>query len=560
LDKEGKERIILFISGTFSGASLVWPINEKEMYAIVATFAKIKYLIGTINVIIKTDHANLSYMSQPSKSEKVERWKLNLSKFAHTFQVVAGSDNVVADGMSRLMGISILKSSTLMTIRNAQAAVLRDFHSGIAGHRGFEVTLKRLQSCGHQWETMESELRALIDSCPICQVIKPGGRKRGVAQTFELNATEEMETVAMDTLGPLDEDSQGYCYILGLTDEFSRYTELTATKSTTAAEAAQVMLNYCCTYGIPQSWKSDRGSQFNNQVLTELNKSLLSTPKLTSVGSSQENGIVERKFRDVRADLGALMREDPTSDWSDKIKIVQRIINSTPSSSTSIAPADLRFGKAQSLDVNLLIKAPSKAKPDGSVLEMQNSQVTRLRATYDQLASTISKHLDRHGAAKDKKRRSNPTQYPVGSWVFWELPETRKGDPSSTRRTGPYQVISQSGNAVKVYWNEKEKIIPVSACTAFVPGQVAPERLQAENSESAETRYFVSEIIDHCFDVPSAPKLGNCKLLVKWAGYPAPTWHYVLEVPDIRMTEALVQYVKTHPSLAWLVSKKVRPS
>jgi hypothetical protein len=29
IDEEGKERIILFISGTFSGASLVWPINEK---------------------------------------------------------------------------------------------------------------------------------------------------------------------------------------------------------------------------------------------------------------------------------------------------------------------------------------------------------------------------------------------------------------------------------------------------------------------------------------------------------------------------------------------------
>ena len=85
------------------------------MYAIVATFAKIKYLIGTINVIIKTDHANLTYMSQPSKSEKVERWKLNLSRFAHTFKVVPGPDNVVADGMSRLMGISIIKSSNLLS-------------------------------------------------------------------------------------------------------------------------------------------------------------------------------------------------------------------------------------------------------------------------------------------------------------------------------------------------------------------------------------------------------------------------------------------------------------
>ena len=558
LDEQGKERIILFISGTFSGASLIWPINEKEMYAIVATFAKIKYLIGTINVNIKTDHANLTYMSQPSKSEKVERWKLNLSRYAHTFQVVAGADNVVADGMSRLMGISIIKSSNLMSGRNAQAAILRDFHGGIAGHRGVEVTLQRLISCGHQWDGMEAELKALVSSCPVCQVVKPN-TKRGFAQTFELSASEEMETIAMDTLGPLDQDSKGHAYILALTDEFSRYTELTATTSTSAAEAAKTMLNYCCTYGVPKRWKSDRGSQFNNSLIQTLSKSLMTIQTLTSVGSSEENGIVERKFRDVRADLGALVREDPTSDWSDKIKIVQRIINSTPSSATSIAPADLRFGKVQSLDVNLLIKAPSETKPDGSVPELQTAQVTRLRATYDKLASTIESHLDKHGAVKAKKRRSDPTQYPVGSWVFWELADTRKGDPKSTRRTGPYQVISQVGNAVKVLCNEKEKVIPVSACTAFVPGQVAPERLQAENSESAETRYFVSEILDHCFDVPTAPKLGNCKLLVKWVGYPE-QWHYILDVPDLRMTEALVRYVKSHTDLAWLLSKKVRPS
>lgn len=559
LDEQGKERIILFISGTFSGASLVWPINEKEMYAIVATFAKIKYLIGTIKISIKTDHANLTYMSQPSKSEKVERWKIYLSKFAHTFEIVAGTNNLVADGMSRLMGISILKSTTFMTIRDAHAAILRDFHGGIAGHRGLEATLQRLKSCGHHWEGIEAELKSLISSCPVCQVVKPNA-KRGLAQTFELSAPEEMDTIAMDTLGPLDEDSQGYSHIIALTDEFSRYTELTATKSTSASEAAKAMINYCCIYGVPKKWKSDRGSQYNNSLIQTVSKSLLTIPTLISVGSSEENGIVERKFRDVRADLGALMREDPTSDWSDKIKIVQRIINSTPSSTTSIAPADLRFGKAQSLDVNLLIKAPIKASTDGSVMELQTAQVTRLRATYDKLAKTIESHLDRHGTAKAKKRISEPTQYPAGSWVFWELADTRKGDPKSTRRTGPYQVVSQDGNAVKISCNEKEKVIPVSACTAFVPGQVAPERLQAENSESAETRYFVSEIVDHCFDVPSAPKLGNCKLLVKWTGYPTATWHYVLEVPDLRMTEALVKYVKTNPSLAWLVSKKVRPS
>ena len=112
---------------------------------------------------------------------------------------------------------------------------------------------------------------------------------------------------------------------------------------------------------------------------------------------------------------------------------------------------------------------------------------------------------------------------------------------------------------MKITCQEKEKSIPVSACTAFIPGQVAPERLQAENSEAAEPRYFVEAILDHSFEKPGKPKLDNCKLLVKWTGYAEAEWHYLAEVPDLRQTEALVRYVKQHPSINWLVTKTVRP-
>ena len=64
-----------------------------------------------------------------------------------------------------------------------------------------------------------------------------------------------------------------------------------------------------------------------------------------------------------------------------------------------------------------------------------------------------------------------------------------------------------------------------------------------------DTRYFVESILDVTFEDPKSPKLGNCKILIKWSGYPE-QWHYLLDVPDIRMTEALVQYVKSRPNLA----------
>lgn len=556
LDKDHKRRIILFMSGTFSGAALNWPIGEKEMFAIVATLEKIKYLIGSIHITIETDHRNLVFIDSPSKNAKIERWKLRIAAQSHTLKMVSGEadTHAPADGMTRLMRIAALGG-----IREVHVDLIRHFHGGASGHRGVEATTLKLRECGHRWEGMEEQIKAFISSCPICQVVKVGSYlKRSVSQTFEIAPTAELESVAMDTLGPLEEDKQGFKHILALTDEFSRHTDLTPIKTTTAAEAAQAIITYCCTYGIPKSFKSDRGSQFNNEVIKEVVKSLGCETVLTPVGSSEDNAIVERRFREVRKDLAGLVREDPGSSWSSKVKIVQSIINSNRCSSTGVVPADLRFGRPQALDTNRLISAASLNSPSSLPrTALQEAQLSRLRTTYDKLAETISASLKRHQDANAKKRVPSPTVYSPGDWVFWELKSSLKGDPSGTRRTGPYKVIKQEGNAVTISANEKEKVIPVAACTPFVPGQVAPEKLQAENSDRAEKRYFVQAIIDHKFE-GKGQRINNCKLLVHWTGY-EPEWCLLSEVPDLRQTEALVQYVKEHKDLAFLVDKSLRP-
>lgn len=88
-------------------------------------------------------------------------------------------------------------------------------------------------------------------------------------------------------------------------------------------------------------------------------------------------------------------------------------------------------------------------------------------------------------------------------------------------------------------------------------GQVAPEKLRAENSERAEKRYFVQAIIDHKFE-GKGQRINNCKLLVHWTGFET-EWCLLSEVPDLRQTKALVQYVKEHEDLAFLVDKSLRP-
>ena len=91
------------------------------------------------------DPHNLAYMSPPSKSPKIERWKLSNARFSYTTIPVDGEIHYVADGMTRLMGL--FKVSYLMGIKEVYAKTLSEVHGGIAGLRGYDATLLKLRSC-----------------------------------------------------------------------------------------------------------------------------------------------------------------------------------------------------------------------------------------------------------------------------------------------------------------------------------------------------------------------------------------------------------------------------
>lgn len=242
---------------------------------------------------------------------------------------------------------------------------------------------------------------------------------------------------------------------------------------------------------------------------------------LIPAGSSDENGICERKFRDVRADLGALVRENPSVPWSKLIKIVERVINSSVNTLTKVAPADLRLVKRQALDTNLLFAAAPMVQSEGVLPKpaLAKEHQAKLAEIYEALASSVLDNISKHQATKETTRIQSPTIYSQGSWAFSEEVHPRKGDPAATKR-----FLSNSppgGKYSNLSVNEREKIVPVTSCVAFVPGQVEPQRLQAENSTKAleNTRNYVEEIISHRVE-GKKPTLTNTVVVVKWVGYP----------------------------------------
>ncbi len=94
------EKPIAFYSRKLSPAQTRYTTTERELLSIVETLKEFRNILLGQQIIVHTDHQNLTY--KKFTSDRVMRWRLFIEEYSPDLRYIKGKENVVADALSRL--------------------------------------------------------------------------------------------------------------------------------------------------------------------------------------------------------------------------------------------------------------------------------------------------------------------------------------------------------------------------------------------------------------------------------------------------------------------------
>jgi len=570
---------IMFISKSLTGPQLRWSVPEKEMYATYFTLVKAEHLLKDRPFTLRTDHKNLTLI-RSTGSDKVYRWDLYMQEFPMTKEYLDGDSNIAADACSRLCPVEDSperKSHFLTTIEedyspyemlssitqspdtflsdslsalndpitrlsNDTYRAISNVHNSVAGHHGVDKTLRKLIRVGNIWEHMKRDVILFIKQCPCCQKMShiriPIMTQPYTTASYGLNTK-----ISMDTIGPLPMSEEGYIHLLVVIDNFSRYVELYPLRDLTALTAAKRIVEHIGRHGCPNTIQFDNGSQFCNELISEVITMIGTESIRTLAYSKEENAIVERANKEVVRHTRALVFElGKHNDWPNFLPFTQRILNSEVSSVTGVSPNALRYGDTVDLDRGIYLPLD----PTSDTVTQYSPWSQRMLQMQARLLAIAEEHQRKVDAEHLKHAPTQITTYDINSFVLVSYPDGAMGPRPPTKNhtfwRGPLRVINYIG-AHYVLHNlvtNEEETMHVHRLKPFEYDPAHTDPVAVARADANE--YLIGAVLAHAGDPKRRTSLD---FLIRWEGYDESEdlW---LPWKAVRLNPKVHDYLRTH--------------
>ncbi|BHF76553.1 hypothetical protein SprV_0501965100 [Sparganum proliferum] len=421
---------LAFFSQKLQPAQTRYSTFSRELLAIYLTIRHFRHLLEGRDFSVHTDHKPLTYAlkAKPDRYSPREVRHLDyISQFTADIRYVRGSDNVVADALSRPdintltsdfdlaklanlqsgdESIDDLRSTTTLQLRDApipaspgtilcdrstgtprlvlplsyRKTVFDHFHS--LSHPGIRAS-RNLIAARFIWPKMNSDIALWTRECLACQKNKVHRHTFSPPSTFAVPDVR-FHHVHLDLFGPLP-PSRGYTHILTAVDRFTRWPIAVPISDTSAENIAMVFLtHWISTFGVPATLTTDRGSQFQSSLFREFTRMFGCAHITTTVYHPASNGLVERLHRQLKS---ALMSQTESATWSVNLPLVLLGIRSSVKEDIQCTAAELVYGTPLRLPGEFVQSSTTNTNIPSTFVQQLKQRMAQLRPTPTRLTS-----------------------------------------------------------------------------------------------------------------------------------------------------------------------------
>lgn len=471
-----------FFSKKLSQAQTKYATFDRELLAAYLAVLHFKPQLEGHYVLLLSDHQPLCkafYSTTPAKSDRQQRYFSFLTEYVSDMSYIKGSQNIVADCLSRPANAVTIDICDLPEIANCQVAddetklyadrlkafkimsddkqILCDTSTPYPrpfvpvslrkaifdslhclSHPGTIPTLKMIKA-RYFWPGMDRPIKQWCRECMPCQQSKISRHTKSAVNKFDLPSSR-FQTVHIDIVGPLptvqnpsDPYISPYRYLLTCIDRTTRWIEVKPLADITARTVTKAFIDiWISRFGVPLHVVTDRGSQFESEMFDELS-SIVGFHRLrTTAYHPQTNGMIERMHRTIKTAL-----KSRKENWLTALPIVLLGIRNTLNEN-GISPFNAVTGTSL-LIPKLMVENNSTDTSEFNTKEMQELAEEMGRLDVKELDSGNNHSLPKTFIPKDLKSCDK---------VWLRIDRVRK--PLEAPYSGPYKVIERHSKYFKI--------------------------------------------------------------------------------------------------------------
>ncbi|GFT99397.1 transposon Tf2-11 polyprotein [Trichonephila clavipes] len=482
---------LAFLSIKLSASQKNWSTYDQELLAIYTMVKRFRHMLEGREFVIYTDQKPLIYAFQ-QKADKCSPRQLRhldfISQFSTNIQHVPGTQNLVADELSRIEIDSISQASCLDYKDIATAQLVDEELKQLLESNSTSLTLKQqyfpleditltcdvstnvsrpfipkdyrkivfqhLHGLSHPgiaastklatqrfvWPNIMRGIKTWVNSCHPCQRSKIYRHTKAPIGTFAL-PDARFSQIHVDFIG-LFPPSNGQSYCLTVVDRFTRWMEVIQTADITAETVCRALLSvWISRFGCPAIITTDQGTNFESSLFRELSN-LLGTNRIRCCAyHPKAKGLVERLHRHLKSAIKA----HENSKWSEIIPIVLLGMRSAVKKDINTTCAELIYGTTLRLPSDLF-------STDKITTTCNQTYVSFLREKMKALQPIPT-------SAHSNSSMFVPTKLKSCSHVFLRIDNVQP--PLSQNYTGPHKVIRRTDKVFTILINGKRKTVSI---------------------------------------------------------------------------------------------------